>query len=161
MLKSIDYSKFNSLEDFNKYLVENNLIQPQSNIITETAAEDKFDENSKSIKRNFLDKREVIYAEQIKEYFNIFKHIILLTNNRDPKENKTLATILEAVKNLKLDKNKITPKLHIFVADEIEFDEDTNHLIIKDSKDEYTIQDESNIDTLVITRLGVLCEDKC
>ena len=161
MFKPIDYSNFNSLEDFNKYLVENNLIQPQSNVITETAVEDKLDKNSKSIKRNFLDKREVVYAEQIKEYFNIFKHIILLTNSRDPKENKTLATILEAVKNLKSDKNKITPKLHIFVADEIEFDEDTNHLIIKDSKDEYTIQDESNIDTLVITRLGVLGEDNC
>ena len=47
------------------------------------------------------EKREVIYAEIPKKYNNIFKHIIVFTNDKDTKNNKTLKNIEDAVKRLK------------------------------------------------------------
>ena len=46
------------------------------------------------------DEFEVIYAEYPKKYNNIFKHIIVFTNDRDTKNNKTLKNIEDAVKRL-------------------------------------------------------------
>ena len=41
---------------------------------------------------------DVHYAEEIKTYTNIFKHILVFTNDRDPKGNKTLKNICGQVK---------------------------------------------------------------
>ena len=99
---------------------------------------------------------EVVYSKDIYKYTNIFKKIVVLTNNRKREENKTLDNIYEAVDNLKKDKCPVIPEILVFVADETDADiKDDGTIVIKDSKLEWTITDESNADTLVISRLGV------
>ena len=105
------------------------------------------------------DEFEVIYAEYPKKYNNIFKHIIVFTNDRDTKNNKTLKNIEEAVKRLKKDKADVIPELHVFVAAEIQADDDAHEIIISDGDEEFKITNESNLDTLVFARLGVQDED--
>lgn len=104
---------------------------------------------------------DVHYAEEIKTYTNIFKHILIFTNDRDPKNNKTLKNIYEAVENLKKDKCPIIPELHIFVAAEMEADEREEEIKITDGDEEFVLKDESNLDTLIFARLGVQGEDQC
>lgn len=107
------------------------------------------------------DNFEVHYARDIKKYTNIFKHIVIFTNDRDPKGNKTLKNIYEAVDNLKKDKCDIIPELHVFVAAEIEADEKETEIKITDGDESFVIKDESNLDTLIFARLGVQGEDQC
>lgn len=105
------------------------------------------------------EKHEVIYAEIPKKYNNIFKHIIVFTNDKDTKNNKTLKNIEDAVKRLKKDKADVIPELHVFVAAEIQADDSEREIIITDGDEEFTINKESNLDTLVFARLGVQDED--
>lgn len=105
------------------------------------------------------DEFEVIYAEYPNKYNNIFKHIIVFTNDRDTKNNKTLKNIEDAVKRLKKDKADVIPELHVFVAAEIQADDDAHEIVISDGDEEFKITNESNIDTLVFARLGVQEED--
>jgi glutathione synthase/RimK-type ligase-like ATP-grasp enzyme len=104
---------------------------------------------------------DVHYADEIKTYTNIFKHIIIFTNDRDPKGNKTLKNIYEAVENLKKDKCPIIPELHVFVAAEMEADESEEEIRITDGDEEFVIKGESNLDTLIFARLGVQGESQC
>ena len=105
------------------------------------------------------DKLEVVYAEPTKKYNNIFKHIIVFTNDRDTKNNKTLKNIEEAIARLKKDKADVIPELHVFVAAEIQADDSEREIVITDGDEEFTISKESNLDTLVFARLGVQDED--
>jgi len=104
---------------------------------------------------------DVVYADDIKTYTNIFKHIIVFTNDRDEKNNKTLKNIYEAVDNLKKDKCEIIPEVHVFVAAEMDADEREEEIKITDGDETFTIKDESNLDTLIFARLGVQGEDQC
>ena len=104
---------------------------------------------------------DVHYAEPIKTYTNIFKHIVIFTNDRDPKRNKTLKNIYDAIENLKKDKCPIIPELHVFVAAEMEADEKEEEVDITDGEEFFTISDESNVDTLIFARLGIQGEDQC
>lgn len=102
--------------------------------------------------------KEVLYADiENTNFNNIFKNIILLTNSRNPDDNKTLQNLLESIKEL----NGIKPKLYIFVAEDVYFEDEGDTLLIKDDKEEILLEQESNIDTLVITRLGVQGEEEC
>lgn len=107
------------------------------------------------------DELEVVYAEPTKKYNNIFKHIIVFTNDKDTKNNKTLKNIEDAVKRLKKDKADVIPELHVFVAAEIQADDSEREIVISDGDSKFTIKDESNLDTLVFARLGVQEEDNC
>lgn len=104
---------------------------------------------------------DVTYADKITKYNNIFKHIVVFTNDRDPKGNKTLKNIYDAVDNLKKDKCEIIPEVHVFIAAEMEADEKEESVKITDGDETFTIKDESNIDTLIFSRLGVQGEDQC
>lgn len=104
---------------------------------------------------------DVVYADDIKKYTNIFKHIIIFTNDRDEKNNKTLKNIYEAVENLKKDKCPIIPELHVFVAAEIVADEREEEIKITDGDETFLLKEESNLDTLIFARLGVQGEDQC
>lgn len=98
---------------------------------------------------------EKVEYSKIDKYECIFKHIIVLTNSRDPKDNKTLKNIIESIKDFKKDGSGV-PEIHVFVADEVVIDEkDNGDIYIEDSKNSMTIKEESNIDTLVFSRLGV------
>lgn len=145
------YNDFNTVEE----LLEYYHIQP-TNIITEEKKDGNIPE-----KKQQVDELPVVYARNIKEYKNIFKHIIIFTNDDDPKGNKTLKNIYEAIENLKKDKCEIIPELHVFIAAEIDADEDEAEIRLYDGEKEYIIKEESNIDTLIFSRLGVQGEDQC
>ena len=145
------YNDFNSVEELYEYYH----IAP-SNLILEEKHDSK-----KPNKIQKTEKLEVVYAEKIKEYKNIFKHIIIFTNNRDPKENKTLKNIYEAIEVLKKNKCEIIPEIHVFVAAEMDVDEQGVEIRITDGDEKFTIKEESNLDTLIFSRLGVQGEDQC
>lgn len=156
-----NYSSINSIAD----LCEKYNIQPIKDVICEKKVElpgegknKDEDEPTKTINK---DEVEVIYADLKQKPQNIFKHIIVFTNDNDPKNNKTLKNIYDAVKNLKDAKCDIIPEIHVFVAADIDADEDENKIVITDGDESITIKDESNIDTLTFSRLGVQDEDKC
>lgn len=104
---------------------------------------------------------EVIYADLKAKPTNIFKHIIVFTNDRDSKNNKTLKNIEDAIKELKNSGCDVVPELHVFVAAEIDADEREEEIKITDGDEVFTIKDESNVDTLIFSRLGVQDEDQC
>lgn len=136
-----------------------NLNPSKSNMIVEKKGDGKADENVKQT--TFLkDKLEVNYAD-LKEVSNIFKHLIVFTNDRDTKNNKTLKNIVEAIKEFKSAGCEIIPELHVFVAADVDSKEDESEIVIKDDTEEFTITEQNNTDTLVIARLGVQEEYDC
>ncbi len=131
----------------------------KENMITEKKGDGKADENVKQT--TFLkDKLEVKYAD-LKEVSNIFKHIIVFTNDRDEKNNKTLKNIVDAIAEFKKAKCEVIPELHVFVAADVDSKEDESEITIKDDKEEFVITEQNNTDTLVIARLGVQEEYDC
>lgn len=87
-----------------------------------------------------------------KEYF--FKNIIFFTNERDPKKNKTLKNLVDAIDGK--DINLIT-----FVTNEISYKAEDTYITISDYKTTYTIKEQSNADTIVIVRLGAQDDMEC
>lgn len=108
----------------------------------------------------FKEKLPVVYAD-IKKISNIFKHIIVFTNDRDPKGNKTLNNIIDCIKELKAAKCEIIPELHVFVAADVDSKEDESEITIHDDQESFTIKEENNTNTLVFSRLGVQDEYEC
>ena len=155
------YSDFNSVEELYEYynITPNNMITEQKkvDIPGEKGNKDE-DEPTKVVKK---EKLEVQYSDLKAKPTNIFKHIIVFTNDRDPKNNKTLKNIYDAVKELKNAKCEIIPEVHVFIAADIDADDDENEIVITDGDETMTIKDESNIDTLIFSRLGVQDEDQC
>lgn len=157
-----NYSKYNTVEE----LLESYNLQPLSKAILEDKAEDEEKDHEKPSKviNPQNQKLEVQYSDLKKvksEPTNIFKHIIVFTNDNDPKKNKTLKNIYDAVKNLKAAKCEIIPEVHVFIAADIDVDEDETEIVITDGDEKMVIKDESNIDTLIFSRLGVQDEDQC
>lgn len=158
------YRDFKSVNEFNEfYHLANNIVTEDAGKKTDIKAskDGKTEEGNKPNRIVNKDKLEVHYAGDIKKYNNIFKHIIIFTNNRDRKENKTLNNIYEAIENLKKDKCPIIPEVHVFVAAEIEADESEAEITITDGDEKFTIKDESNVDILIFSRLGVQGESQC
>ena len=107
------------------------------------------------------DKLDVVYANKKPEKWNnIFKHIIIFTNDRDDENNKTLKNIHEAIEALKKEHCEIIPELHVFVAADVDADDSEENITISDDKEKFTISKESNVDTLIFSRLGVQGEDR-
>lgn len=161
-MKSYDYSNITSVEQLceqynlkslNEMIVEKKKVE----LPGENGKKDE-DEPTKVVNP---DKLEVVYADQKKTPTNIFKHIIVFTNDRDPKNNKTLKNIYDAVKALKSAKCEIIPEIHVFIAADIDADDDENEIVITDGDEKMVIKEESNIDTLIFSRLGVQDEDQC
>jgi len=108
------------------------------------------------------DEFEVTYADLKKKPENIFEHIIIFTNDDDPKNNKTLKNIFDAVKALKKAGATI-PEVHVFIAEDMTFEtDDDNILSITDGEEtlDFT-KGFNNTNTLVFSRLGVQGEDNC
>lgn len=104
---------------------------------------------------------EVIYSDIKQPLKNIFKHIIIFTNDKDPKNNKTLKNIYDAVKALEKAKDVVIPEVHVFDCENVELADNGKTLTISDSNEKLVIKDESNVDTLVFARLSVQNEEKC
>ena len=152
-----NYSDIHSV----KQLMEAYHIEP-ANIIEKVAGGKKEKDNDEPEKiAKPEDKLEVIYADHKSPLDNIFKHIIVFTNDRDSKNNKTLKNIEDAIADLKKKKAEIIPELHVFVAAEIDADESESKITITDGDEQFVIEKESNLDTLIFSRLGVQDEDQC
>lgn len=86
----------------------------------------------------------------------IFKHIIVFTNSKDPKDNKTLKNIQDSLKGT------FKPagiELHLFLAENtyLTEDEETGDIKISDGEEELEIKSETvnNLNTLIFSRLSV------
>lgn len=101
------------------------------------------------------DELPVVYADIKAKLKGLFKHILVFTNDKSDK-NKTLNNIREAIDHL-----SPKPSLHVFIAADLDGAEDESTIRIWDDEDEFTIKDESNVDTLVFSRLGVQDENEC
>lgn len=86
------------------------------------------------------------------KYF--FSKIIFFTNERKSSKNKTLKNLEQAIKDTDID-------IITFVAEEVSYKSTDNTIEISDSKNQITIKDESNIDTIVIARLGAQDSEMC
>lgn len=150
------YKDFSSVEELFEYysLKPKNLINEDKQK-SENLNKDNHEEN------NLHGDLNMTYSDLKSTPTNIFKHIVVFTNDRDPKGNKTLKNIYEAVENLKKAKCDIIPEIHVFVAAKMEADEDESGIKIMDDHEEIYIKEESNIDTLIFSRLGVQGEDQC
>lgn len=161
-MKSYDYSNITSVEQlceqYNLKSLNEMIIEKKK---VELPGEDGKKDEDEPTKVVNPDKLEVVYADQKKTPTNIFKHIIVFTNDRDPKNNKTLKNIYDAVKALKSAKCEIIPEVHVFIAADIDADDDENEIVITDGDEKMVIKEESNIDTLIFSRLGVQDEDQC
>jgi glutathione synthase/RimK-type ligase-like ATP-grasp enzyme len=157
------YSDFQSVEELREYYG----IKPLKELVTE-AKKDKVempgedgkdgDEASKVLNP---DKLEVKYSDLKQDLKNIFKHIVVFTNDDDPKNNKTLKNIYDAVDALKKAKCEIIPEVHVFIAADIDATDDESEITISDGDNKFVIKEESNVDTLIFSRLGVQDEDQC
>lgn len=117
-----------------------------SNINTENEdIEDHTDDNSDNLEETD-DKKENT------KYF--FKNILFFTNDRKSESNKTLKNLEEAVKDTEVE---IFP----FVAEEVSYKAKDNKIEFNDSKNKYKIDKQSNIDTIVIVRLGAQDSEEC
>ena len=146
------YNTFDSVEELQDYIRKETKQALKENL-------ELLQEKSEPIKTK--DRLEVVYAEH-KDYKNIFKNIIVFTNNRDSDKNKTLKNIEEAIDNLKKAKCKVIPKLYTFVSDEITYStDDSGILTITDGDLTLDFTTISNVDTLVFSRLGVQGRDNC
>lgn len=157
------YSDFQSVEELREYYG----IKPLKELVTEAKkdkvempGEDGKDEDDPSKVLN-PDKLEVKYSDLKQDLKNIFKHIVVFTNDDDPKNNKTLKNIYEAVDALKKAKCEIIPEVHVFIAADIDATDDESEITISDGENKLVIKEESNIDTLIFSRLGVQDEDQC
>lgn len=100
------------------------------------------------------DDEKIVYEahEMNKPYF--FKNILFFTNNRNADENKTLKNLIDAIKGTDVE---IFP----FVAEEIDYKATDDKIEWHDNKNQYKVDEQSNVDTIVITRLGVQDSEEC
>ena len=150
------YADYNNVDEFLKHYNLEHLSYIFENKVDEGILKD--DDG----KVQQTDKPDVVYANKKPEKWNnIFKHIIIFTNDRDDENNKTLKNIHEAIEALKKEHCKIIPELHVFVAADVDADDSEENITISDDKEKFTISKESNVDTLIFSRLGVQGEDQC
>lgn len=143
------------VESINPKPVVEKKTKPKEEEETEPQRDDN--EEEKGNPTNPDDKLEVKYADLDKKPENIFEHIIIFTNDDDPKNNKTLNNLYDAIKVV-----KPKPELHVFIAENMTFEtDDDNILSITDGENELDFEDLDNTNTLVFSRLGVQGEDNC
>lgn len=91
-------------------------------------------------------------SKNSKKYF--FSNILFFTNERNSSKNKTLKNLENAIKYTDIN-------LYTFVADEVSYKATDKNIKMNDSKISYTIDKQSNVDTIVIVRLGAQDSEEC
>ena len=86
------------------------------------------------------------------KYF--FSNIIFFTNERDSRKNKTLKNLEDAISGTDIN-------LVVLVADEVSYTADDAKIEIEDKKTKYTIDKQSNVDTICIVQLGAKDSEQC
>lgn len=148
----MSYRQFNTVEELKKFYHLPLICENKNN-------DGKADEHIKQ--KTFLTAENVVTYADKNKVENIFKHIIIFTNDRNPKNNKTLKNLIDAIKDFKKAGCEIIPELHIFVAADIDVEENGSKIILKDDEEEFIISEANNTDTLVFSRLGVQGEYDC
>ena len=105
---------------------------------------------AKNKRKNII--TEVADNKESKDFF--FKNIIFFTNERRDEKNKTLKNLKEAIKGTDVE---IFP----FVAEEIDYKATDDKITFSDNENKYTVDEQSNVDTIVITRLGAQDSEEC
>lgn len=118
----------------------------------ETFLESQYVKDIEKIKE-ILDRIDEAKDNEDKSKF-FFKNILFFTNDRDDKSNKTLKNLTAAVKGKGVE---IFP----FVAEEVNYKATDDKIEFYDNKNKYKVDEQSNIDTIVITRLGVQESEEC
>lgn len=126
------------------YITDNDIVEEKINEDNETDTEDAISRGDNEV--SLHDKKEK------RPYF--FDNIIFFTNDREPKNNKTLKNLEEALEGTNV-------KLVTFVAEEVTYKATDKFIKISDSKTKFTVDKQSNVDTIVISRLGVLDSEEC
>lgn len=98
--------------------------------------------------------QQILEAQKEKKDGYFFKNILFFTNDRDSKSNKTLKNLEAAVKD-----QDVT--IYPFVAEEIDYKATDDKIVFNDNKNKYKITEQSNVDTIVITRLGIQESEEC
>lgn len=127
------------------YITDNDEIEKK--LVAEAGDEEAEDDQTRGDSET-----DVHNKEKSKSYF--FKNIIFFTNDRDPKNNKTLKNLQDAIEGT--DVNLVT-----FVAEEVTYKATDKFIKISDTKTKFTVDKQSNVDTIVISRLGVLDSEEC
>ena len=109
---------------------------------------------NETLEDNIIEEKEIERDEDNDDKDFFFKNIIVFTNDRDSKTNKTLKNIEEAIKGKGVN-------LSAFIAEEIDYKATDNKIKFNDNVNKYTIDKQSNIDTIVITRLGAQDSNEC
>lgn len=99
-------------------------------------------------------KEEPKKEESKDKYKCIFKNIVVFTNSTDPEKNKSLRILTEAIEKVKKTGGE-EPTIYSFISSKVEAKQDGSNVFIWDGDSEVTLKNPSNIDTLVISRLGV------
>lgn len=122
-----------------------------SNVNTEkeTIEHEDIEDHNDDTSDNLEEKND---KKENKKYF--FKNILFFTNDRKSESNKTLKNLEEAIKDAEVE---IFP----FVAEEVSYKAKDNKIEFNDSKNKYKIDKQSNIDTIVIVRLGAQDSEEC
>ena len=148
-----------TLESFLKNYYVNNMMENKNILEAEhpEAGDDTENDDTSEKNKEVEDKKEENDVEDIKEddpknYF--FKNILFFTNDRREEKNKTLKNLLDAVKNTDIE---VLP----FVAEEVSYKAKDNKIEFNDKKNKYVIDKQSNIDTIVIVRLGAQDSEEC
>ena len=124
----------------------------------------KSTQNENNIDNNVV-AEEVVVANDIKQTDNMvddlekksgyfFKNIIFFTNDRDSSKNKTLKNLEDAMKGSNIN-------IYTFVAEEVDYKATDKSIKIWDDKTKLTIDEQSNVDTVVIVRLGAQDSELC
>ena len=148
-----------TLESFLKNYYVNNMMENKNILEAEhpEAGDDTENDDTSEKNKEVEDKKEENDVEDIKEddpknYF--FKNILFFTNDRREEKNKTLKNLLDAVKGTDIE---VLP----FVAEEVSYKAKDNKIEFNDKKNKYVIDKQSNIDTIVIVRLGAQDSEEC
>lgn len=167
------------MKTFKSYLEEDSTFQAYKMLLEKKGSEeakkklDKAEKKSQDEEEGKYPEEEIrkkntpesaIYADLKGDTKNIFDHIIVFTNDKDPKNNKTLKNIYDAIESIKKAKCEHVPELHLFTADEVtyETDDSDNMLSISDGETEIEIdEDFNNTNTLIFARLSVQGEKSC
>lgn len=100
------------------------------------------------------DDEDIIHEAKDNDGKYFFKNILFFTNDRSSESNKTLKNLENAVKNKGVE---IFP----FVAEEVDYKATDDKIEWHDNVNKYKIDEQSNVDTIVITRLGVQDSEEC
>ena len=111
-------------------------------------------ESTEYAKTDNLDDPNLAKTDMTKDNKYFFSNIIFFTNDRDPKKNKTLKNLEDAIKDLNIN-------LFTFVAEEVDYKATDGYIKINDKETTLKITEQSNIDTIVIVRLGAQESELC